>query len=52
MNYPPLYYGLQAAPLALASGGDFLDRLLAMRLLSVLFAGLTAGFAGRHVTGR
>jgi 4-amino-4-deoxy-L-arabinose transferase-like glycosyltransferase len=40
-----LYYGLQVIPLKLAATGDFLDRLLAMRLFSVLFAGLTAAFA-------
>jgi hypothetical protein len=44
-NNPPLYYGLQAVPLTVASGGDFLDRLLAMRILSVLLAGLAAAFA-------
>jgi Predicted membrane protein (DUF2142) len=44
-NNPPLYYGLEAIPYAVASGGDFLDRLLAMRILSVLLAGLAAAFA-------
>ena len=43
-NNPPLYYALQVVPLKLADGGDFLDRLLAMRLLSVVLAGLTAAF--------
>jgi 4-amino-4-deoxy-L-arabinose transferase-like glycosyltransferase len=43
-NYPPLYYALEAVPYKLASGGSFFDRLLAMRLFSALFAGLTAGF--------
>lgn len=43
-NNPPLYYGLEVVPLKLADGGDFLDRLLAMRLLSVVLAGLTTGF--------
>jgi predicted membrane protein DUF2142 len=42
---PPLYYALEIVPYKLASGGDFLDRLLAMRLLSVLLAGLTGAFA-------
>jgi 4-amino-4-deoxy-L-arabinose transferase-like glycosyltransferase len=42
--YPPLYYALEAIPYKLASGGSFYDRLLAMRLFSALFAGLTAGF--------
>jgi hypothetical protein len=41
---PPLYYYLTAVPYRLASGGDFLDRVYAMRLLSVLLAGLTTGF--------
>ena len=44
-NNPPLYYAVQVIPLELTSSGDFLDRLLAMRLLSALLAGLTAGFA-------
>ena len=43
-NNPPLYYALQVVPLKLADGGNFLDRLLAMRLVSVLLAGLTAAF--------
>jgi hypothetical protein len=44
-NNPPLYYALEVIPYKLASGGDFLDRLLAMRILSVLLAGLAAAFA-------
>jgi hypothetical protein len=44
-NNPPLYYGLGVIPLKLASGGDFLDRLLALRILSVLLTGLAAAFA-------
>jgi len=44
-NNPPLYYALQFVPLKIASAGDFLDRLLAMRLFSALLAGLTAAFA-------
>jgi hypothetical protein len=43
-NNPPLYYGLQVVPLKLAAGGDFLDRLLAMRLVSALLAGATVAF--------
>ena len=43
-NNPPLYYGLQTIPLTVTQGGDFLDRLLAMRILSALLAGLTAAF--------
>jgi len=40
---PPLYYALEAIPYTLA-GGNVLDRLQLMRLLSTLFAGLTALF--------
>jgi 4-amino-4-deoxy-L-arabinose transferase-like glycosyltransferase len=39
-NNPPLYYLLQA-PVYHAAGGDLLDRLHAMRLLSVVLAGVT-----------
>jgi 4-amino-4-deoxy-L-arabinose transferase-like glycosyltransferase len=42
--YPPLYYALEAIPYKVFSGTSFLDRLLAMRIFSALFAGLTAGF--------
>jgi hypothetical protein len=42
---PPLYYALETIPYALGSGGTLLDRLALMRLLSVLFGGLTALFA-------
>jgi 4-amino-4-deoxy-L-arabinose transferase-like glycosyltransferase len=42
---PPLYYALQSIPLALSSSGSILDQLELMRLLSALFAGLTAMFA-------
>jgi 4-amino-4-deoxy-L-arabinose transferase-like glycosyltransferase len=41
---PPLYYALEAVPYELASGGNILDRLQLMRLMSALFAGLTALF--------
>jgi 4-amino-4-deoxy-L-arabinose transferase-like glycosyltransferase len=42
---PPLYYALEVIPYDLASSGNLLDRLEAMRLLSALMAGLTAFFA-------
>lgn len=45
VNNPPLYYGLQVIPQKLLDGGDFLDRLLGMRLISALLAGLTSAFA-------
>jgi len=41
---PPLYYALEAIPYDLA-GGNALDRLQLMRLMSALFAGLTAMFS-------
>ncbi len=41
---PPLYYALEAVPYDLARGGTLLDRLALMRLMSALFAGLTALF--------
>jgi hypothetical protein len=44
-SQPPLYYALETVPYALGSGGTLLDRLALMRLLSTLFAGLTALFA-------
>jgi hypothetical protein len=46
-NNPPLYYAAEALPywVATAAGGDFLDRLLALRLGSALFVGAAAGFA-------
>lgn len=43
-NNPPLYYVLEAIPYKLASSGNFLDRVLAMRLFSTLFIGATVGF--------
>ena len=44
-NEPPLYYVLETVPYELGSGGTLLDRLELMRLLSALFAGVTAMFA-------
>jgi Predicted membrane protein (DUF2142) len=43
-SQPPLYYALEAVPYFLGTGGTILDRLELMRLLSALFAGLTALF--------
>jgi 4-amino-4-deoxy-L-arabinose transferase-like glycosyltransferase len=40
---PPLYYAIEAIPYRLA-GGTVLDRLALMRLISAMFAGLTAMF--------
>ncbi len=42
---PPLYYALEAVPYELGSGGTLLDQLELMRLLSAVFAGLSALFA-------
>jgi 4-amino-4-deoxy-L-arabinose transferase-like glycosyltransferase len=42
-NNPPLYYLVQALPYH-AAGGDFFTRLLAMRLVSALMAGIAALF--------
>jgi Predicted membrane protein (DUF2142) len=42
---PPLYYALQTIPYGLASGGNLLERLALMKLLSAVMAGLTALFA-------
>lgn len=42
---PPLYYLLQTIPYEIGSGGNILDRLELMRLLSALLGGLTALFA-------
>jgi 4-amino-4-deoxy-L-arabinose transferase-like glycosyltransferase len=44
VSQPPLYYALEAIPYSLAHSGTVLDRLQLMRLLSALFAGLTAMF--------
>jgi 4-amino-4-deoxy-L-arabinose transferase-like glycosyltransferase len=41
VNNPPLFYALQTVPYELASGGSLLDRLFAMRMLSVLLSALT-----------
>ena len=41
---PPLYYALESIPYDLGPSGNLLDRLQLMRLLSALFAGLTAIF--------
>jgi hypothetical protein len=41
---PPLYYALEAIPYSIV-GGTVLERLVFMRLLSALFAGITALFA-------
>ncbi len=43
-SQPPLYYALETIPYRLAYSGNLLDRLEAMRLLSALFAGLSALF--------
>ncbi len=43
-NNPPLYYALSVIPYKLASHSDLLDRLFAMRLLSVLLACVTVLF--------
>jgi len=42
--HPPLYYLAEAVPYRLTSGATLLDRLMAMRLLSALFAGMTVFF--------
>jgi len=41
VNNPPFYYALQVVPYTLASGESILDRLAAMRLLSILLTALT-----------
>jgi 4-amino-4-deoxy-L-arabinose transferase-like glycosyltransferase len=43
-SQPPLYYLIEAIPYALASHASLLARLALMRLVSALFAGLTAMF--------
>lgn len=40
-NEPPLYYAAEAIPYQLFYGSTYFSRLLAMRLFSALFAGLT-----------
>jgi 4-amino-4-deoxy-L-arabinose transferase-like glycosyltransferase len=42
---PPLYYALEAIPYELAAGGNVLDQLALMRLLSATMGGATALFA-------
>jgi Predicted membrane protein (DUF2142) len=42
---PPLYYAIEAIPYLLGSSGNMLERQALMRLLSPVFAGLTALFA-------
>jgi hypothetical protein len=42
---PPLYYAIESIPYDLEKSGTILDRLALMRLLSALFAGVTALFA-------
>jgi hypothetical protein len=42
---PPLYYALQTIPYELGAGGNVLDQLALMRLLSALLGGVTAFFA-------
>jgi 4-amino-4-deoxy-L-arabinose transferase-like glycosyltransferase len=44
-SQPPLYYALESIPYTLARGSSLLVRVQLMRLLSALFAGLTALFA-------
>lgn len=43
-NNPPLYYLLEAIPYRLTKSANIFDRILAMRLFSALFAGLTVAF--------
>jgi 4-amino-4-deoxy-L-arabinose transferase-like glycosyltransferase len=43
-NNPPLYYLLAALPYRAAHGGDFLDRMYAVRIFSALLAALTVAF--------
>ena len=42
--HPPLYYLAEAIPYSLAAGGSLIDRVMAMRLLSALLAGITVLF--------
>jgi 4-amino-4-deoxy-L-arabinose transferase-like glycosyltransferase len=44
VNYPPLYYALDAIPYRIAYGANFADRVFAMRLLSPLLGALTVLF--------
>jgi 4-amino-4-deoxy-L-arabinose transferase-like glycosyltransferase len=43
-NNPPLYYVLEAIPYTLTKSANIFDRMLAMRLFSSLFAGITVAF--------
>lgn len=43
-SQPPLYYAFESIPYLIAAHGNELDRLQLMRLLSALFAALTAAF--------
>ncbi len=43
-TYPPLYYGAAAVAYKIAAGGNLIDRIFAMRLVSVLFCGITVLF--------
>lgn len=42
---PPLYYALQVIPYSLGAGGNLLERIELMRLLSAVMGGLTTLFA-------
>jgi 4-amino-4-deoxy-L-arabinose transferase-like glycosyltransferase len=42
---PPLYYALEIIPYSIGEGGDLLERIELMRLLSAVMGGLTALFA-------
>ena len=42
--YTPLYYTVAAVAYKVASGGDLIDRIVAMRLVSALLAGVTVLF--------
>jgi 4-amino-4-deoxy-L-arabinose transferase-like glycosyltransferase len=44
-NNPPLYYLLEAVPYKIASGSNYFNTLLAMRLMSALLAGITVLFS-------
>ncbi len=43
-NYPPLYYALQAVPARFGPGANLVDKMLPMRLVSALLAGVTVAF--------
>jgi 4-amino-4-deoxy-L-arabinose transferase-like glycosyltransferase len=44
-SQPPFYYALEAIPYGIGSSGSLLTRLELMRLMSALYAGVTALFA-------